>query len=80
MLEILRLLPGLAAGAALTHPRVWQGRGARVELGIGEGEAFIAHTDGELVVLPAMGVRGLTASVVPGRLRVVAGEGFEAAR
>ena len=76
MLEILRLLPGLAAGAAVTHPRVWQGRGACVELGIGEGEAFIAHTDGELVVLPAMGIRKLTASVAPGRLRVVAGEGF----
>jgi diacylglycerol kinase family enzyme len=76
VLEILRLLPGLAVGAALRHPRVWQGRGAVVEMRLAEGEAFIAHVDGELAVLPGMGVREMTARVVPGRLRVLAGGGF----
>lgn len=75
-LQILRLLPGLAIGARLTHPLVWQGRGATVEIDAPPGEPFIAHADGELVVLPAMDIRRLVATVRPRRLRVLAGAGF----
>jgi diacylglycerol kinase family enzyme len=74
--EILALLPGMALGTTLSHPKVCQGRAKRVEMEIAPSGAYIAHTDGELSVLPPMRVSKLSATVHPGRLRVLAGCDF----
>jgi diacylglycerol kinase family enzyme len=66
----------MALGTTLSHPKVWQGRAKRVEMEIAPSGAYIVHTDGELSVLPPMRVSKLSATVHPGRLRVLAGCDF----
>ena len=66
--EALRLLPTLArAGPPAGHPRLTTGRGRSVRI---ESETPLAvHADGELVCVPADGVRRLELTLHPGRLR-----------
>ena len=71
--EILGLLPRLAVGGKLSHPRIWQERGSVVELELPASTYFIAHADGELVVLPEQRKSRLVARVLPRHLRVLAG-------
>ena len=67
--ELVRYLPALVAGRLPgDHPRMRSGRcrTAAVEA----GGPLCVHADGELVCVPADGVRGVRWEVLPARLRV----------
>jgi len=74
--ELLRYMPRLAAGGQLPtdHPHIWMGRCREVTL---ESEApLTVHLDGEFFALPENPVRQMQIRILPGRLKVRCGKGF----
>lgn len=72
--EVAGLLPWLAMGREVAHPKVWQGtaRAARVTA---DGPVA-AHADGEMLCEPGDGVRDFVFDLLPGKLAALCGPGF----
>ena len=73
-LEVLGLLPRLALGGEVNHPKVWQGQAKTVHLMADSPMA--AHADGEMLCEPGDGTREFFFELVPRRLAVLTGPGF----
>lgn len=68
--ELMRHFPGLVAGRLPDHPEV---RGGRCQTAtVVSDRPLCVHADGELLCVPADGVREFEAEVLPGRLMVEA--------
>lgn len=77
-LEVLGLLPRLALGGRVTHPKVWQGRANTVR--VVADRPVAAHADGELLCETHDGLREFAFELLPQKLAVMTGPGFRGAR
>jgi diacylglycerol kinase (ATP) len=67
--EVLRYLPGMIRGRLPdNHPALWRGRCRHVRLQAEED--LIIHLDGEMFAVPGEGVRDVSITMLPGRLRI----------
>jgi len=72
--EVLGLLPRLALGGEVIHPKVWQGQAKTVRLVADSPMA--AHADGEMLCEAGDGAREFFLELMPRRLSVMTGPGF----
>lgn len=73
-LEVLGLMPRLALGGEVSHPKVWQGQAKACR--VVADSPMAAHADGEMLCEPGDDVREFSFELEPRKLAVVAGPGF----
>lgn len=73
-LEVLGLLPRLALGGKVTHPKVWQGQAKTVR--VVADCPVAAHADGEIQCEAKDGVCEFYFELLPQKLAVMTGPGF----